>query len=147
MLSWHHSGFYVYLGPRIWPDDEKGLENLARYIIRACFSQQRMVYIPAPEASDGTAKVIYTSKDGKSRQTFDALDWLARLVVHIPGRYEHTVRYYGYYSNKSRGLRKKAQADDQIATIMPNEMSSSKFKQNWARQILKFIWGRTKPTN
>jgi hypothetical protein len=99
MRSWHHSGFHVYLGPRIWPDEEKGLENLARYIIRACFSQQRMVYIPAQEASDGTAKVIYTSKDGKHRQTFDAVDWLARLVVHIPGRYEHMVRYYGYYSN------------------------------------------------
>jgi hypothetical protein len=28
-----------------------------------------------------------------------AVDWLSQLVVHIPGRYEHTVRYYGYYSN------------------------------------------------
>ena len=137
MLSWYHSGFHVYLGPRIWPDDEKGLENLARYIIRACFSQKRMVYIPAQDASDGTAKVIYTSKDGRSRQTFDAVDWLALLVAHIPSRYEHTVRYYGYYSNKSRGLRKKAQADDQLATIMPNDMSSSKFRQNRARLIQK----------
>jgi hypothetical protein len=58
MLSWRHSGFNVYLGPTIWPDDEKGLENLARYIIRACFSQQRMVCIPKKDASDGIAKVI-----------------------------------------------------------------------------------------
>jgi hypothetical protein len=58
MLSWRHSGFNVYLGPTIWPDDEKGLENLARHIIRACFSQQRMVYIPKKDASDGIAKVI-----------------------------------------------------------------------------------------
>jgi hypothetical protein len=48
---------------------------------------------------DGIAKVIYTSKDGKSTQTFDALDRPARLVTHVPGRYEHTVRYYGYYSH------------------------------------------------
>ena len=47
------------------------------------------------------------------------------------------VRYYGYYSNKSRGLRKKAQADDQIATIVPNDTSSRKFRQNWARLIRK----------
>jgi hypothetical protein len=47
------------------------------------------------------------------------------------------VRYYGYYSNKSRGLRKKAQADDQFGIIMPNPMSSSKFRQNWAHLIQK----------
>jgi hypothetical protein len=45
MMSWHHSGFHVYIDERIWPEDEKGLENLARDIIRACFSQERMVYI------------------------------------------------------------------------------------------------------
>jgi hypothetical protein len=31
MLSWHHSGFHVYVGSKIWPEDETGLENLARY--------------------------------------------------------------------------------------------------------------------
>ncbi len=31
------------------------------------------------------------SKDRKSRKVFNALDWLARLVTHIPGRYEQTV--------------------------------------------------------
>jgi hypothetical protein len=29
------------------------------------------------------AKVIYDAKDGKSSKTYDALDWLAQLVVHI----------------------------------------------------------------
>lgn len=33
MMSWHHSGFHVHIGERIWPEDEQGLENLARYII------------------------------------------------------------------------------------------------------------------
>ena len=68
-----------------------------------------MVYIPVEESMGGTARVIYTSKDGWTRKTFEALDWLAHLVMHVPGRYEQTVRYYGYYSNKSRGLRKKAE--------------------------------------
>jgi hypothetical protein len=48
---------------------------------------------------------------------------LLYLVTHIPERYEHTVRYYGYYSNKPRGLRKKADADNQLPTIIPCEMS------------------------
>jgi hypothetical protein len=137
MMSWYHIGFHVHIGERIRPDDEEGLENLARYIIRACFSQERMVYIPVGESTDSTAKVIYTSKDGRTRKTFDALDWLAHLVTHIPGRYEQTVRYYGYYSNKSRGLRKKTEADDDVPAIVKNEMSSKEWRQNWARLIQK----------
>ena len=45
MLSWHHSGFNVYCGSAIWPHDESALENLAHYVIRAAFSQERMNYI------------------------------------------------------------------------------------------------------
>ncbi len=88
-----------------------------------------MVYVPAEASDDSTAKVIYTSKDRKSRKTFNALDWLARLVTHIPGRYEQTVRYYGYYSNKSRGMRKKAGRDDSIPAVMPKEMASKESRQ------------------
>jgi hypothetical protein len=69
-----HSGFNVYCGKAIWPHNEEGLENLARYIIRASFSQERMAYVAAQDTSDGIAKVIYLSKDAKTTKTFDALD-------------------------------------------------------------------------
>jgi hypothetical protein len=39
MMGWHHSGFNVYCGAAIWPHNEDGLENLARYIIRASFER------------------------------------------------------------------------------------------------------------
>jgi len=35
LLSWRHSGFNVFCGPRIQPGDQQAMENLARYIIRA----------------------------------------------------------------------------------------------------------------
>ncbi len=69
IMRWHHSGFNVYCGEALWPHDEKGLGNLARYIIRASFSQERMAYIATRDSSAGTEKVIYTSKDGKSSKT------------------------------------------------------------------------------
>ena len=72
----------MYCGKAIWPHNEEGLENLARYIIRASFSQERMTYVAAQDSSDRAAKVIYHSKDGKTTKTFDALDWLAQLVTH-----------------------------------------------------------------
>ena len=43
MLSkWRHSGFHVFCGNRISPSDDTAMENLARYIIRASFSQERI---------------------------------------------------------------------------------------------------------
>jgi len=65
MLSWRHSGFHVYIGDRITPSDKTGLGNLARYIIRACFSQERMIYVPAEDSADGVAKVVYDEADSQ----------------------------------------------------------------------------------
>ena len=136
----------MYCGKAIWPHNEEGLENLARYIIRASFSQERMTYIPANDASDGVSKVIYQSKDGTSTKTFDALDWLAQLVTHIPHKgeqpveslkVERMVRYYGFYSNKSRGLRKKSGTDDQVPALIDSDKSPQAFRKNWARLIQK----------
>ena len=45
LSSWRHSGFHVFCGNCISPDDETAMENLARYIIRASFSQERMQYL------------------------------------------------------------------------------------------------------
>jgi hypothetical protein len=67
--TWRHSGFNVFCGPRIQPGDEQAMENLARYIVRASFSQERMTYVR------DESKVIYQSKDGKEEKTFDALEW------------------------------------------------------------------------
>ena len=73
LMSWRHSGFNVFSGPRIHSREEEAMENLARYIIRASFSQERMTYIP------GESKVIYRSKDDKKEKDFDALEWLAAM--------------------------------------------------------------------
>jgi len=48
----------------------------------------------------------YTSKG--IRRRMDALDWMALVTSHIPNVHEQMVRYYGRYSNASRGKRKKA---------------------------------------
>jgi hypothetical protein len=45
LMGWRHSGFNVFCGPRIQPGEEEAIENLARYIIRASFSQERMTYL------------------------------------------------------------------------------------------------------
>jgi hypothetical protein len=138
MITWRHSGFNVYCGPVLWPDNTTAVEDLSRYIVRACFSQDRLRYVPATETMDGRAKVIYTAKHGRSSQRFDALDWLAQLVTHIPNKGEQMVRYYGYYSNKSRGMRKKANADDAIPVLIESQRSTKAWRKNWALHSTAF---------
>jgi hypothetical protein len=40
---------------------------------------------------------------------YDPLDFVAEVTQHIPNKGEHQIRYYGWYSNKSRGMRQEAQ--------------------------------------
>jgi hypothetical protein len=107
MNSWEHSGFNVYCSQPVSAWDDAGIERLSQYTVRAPISQERMLYIPARESPDGSAKVVYDGKTSCVGETFTALDWLARLVTHIPNKVEQMVRCYGFYSNKSRGIRKK----------------------------------------
>ena len=79
-------------------------------------------FIPANNSSND-AKVFYESENGKTSKTFDALEWLVRLrrITHIPNRGEQMVRYYGFYSNKSRGLLKKVGTDNEVPALMESE--------------------------
>ena len=131
LMKWRHSGFNVFCGSRIQPGSEEAMENLARYIIRASFSQERMTYIPEE------TKVIYQSKDGKDEKVFDALEWLAAMCSHVPNKGEQMVRYYGFYSNVARGKRKKNEQDELIPSILEPDGSSGEYKRNWARLIQK----------
>jgi len=76
--TWRHSNFHVFCGDPIEPGNETSMGNLARYIIRASLSQERMTYV-----EDG-GKVIYQAKDGIAKKEFTALEWLANICSHIP---------------------------------------------------------------
>jgi hypothetical protein len=60
-----------------------------------------MTYLPEE------SQIIYRSKDNRQEKAFDALDWLSAMCSYIPDQGEQMVRYYGYYSNLSLGLRQK----------------------------------------
>jgi hypothetical protein len=126
LMKWRHSGFNVFCGPRIRPNDEEAMENLARYIVRASFSQERMTYI-AEES-----KVVYQSKDGKEEKIFDALEWLAAMCSHVPNKGEQMVRYHGHYSNVARGRRKMLEEDELVPSVLESEESSKERQKNWA---------------
>ena len=127
--TWKHTGFSVYSGKRINPKDKISTENLARYIIRASFSQERMKYYP------DRPMVTYESKYGKDIAEFEPLEWLAALVSHIPDKGGQTLRYYGHYSNVTRGRLKKEKSQPEYY-IIENE-SPGRLNRSWARLIQK----------
>ena len=131
LSTWRHSGFNVFCGKRISPHDATALENLARYIIRASFSQERMTYLPQE------GKVLYASKQDKQTKVFPALEWMAAMCSHIPNKGEQMVRYYGYYSNVCRGKRQKAGTDAAAPCILEVRGDVKAFRRSWARLIQK----------
>jgi len=46
-------------------------------------------------------------------------------------------RYYGYYSNASRGLRKKAGTDAILPCLLQPETTDIQFRKTWSRLIQK----------
>jgi hypothetical protein len=93
--------------------------------------QERMQYL----ADEGT--VLYSAKDGKERKLFDAPEWLAVMCSHVPNRGEQMARYYGWYSNVSRGKRQKETEENTIPHIMESNTSSTACRKSWARLIQK----------
>lgn len=76
----------------------------------------------------------YTTKDGVSHE-FDPLEFLARLSAHIPNSYESVTRYYGWYSCRARGERKKRESQRQAPTTEPLPERPSPPSSSWAACI------------
>ncbi len=129
--KWRHTGFNVFFGPRILPRYKEFMENLARYIIRASFSRERMTY------HRETGQVQYQSKDKKETRVFDALEWLTAMCSHVPNKGDQMVRYYGFYSNVARGKREKVDIDDKVPCILEPELTDKAFRRNWVRLTQK----------
>jgi len=102
-LGWRYSGFSVHNHVRVAVEDAEGRRKLAGYMLRAPLSLAKMSY----DTASGT--VIYRSKMHlglrRNFQVMPGAEWLELLCKHIPDRYEHLVRYCGWYSWRCRWTR------------------------------------------
>jgi len=75
--------------------------------------------------------------------------WLAQLCAHIPDRFEHLVRYAGWYSNRSRGKRRRMEAQPaEVTTREIDVREAARVRSTWARLIHKvYISPKDIPTN
>src|SRR3989338_7138459 len=140
ILSWRHfslrsmqalPGFHVHNEGRVVANDMEGRERLARYLIRPPVSLERLTY------DRKNQQVFYQGKT--QTYTYQPLDFLAYVSLHIPNKGEQIVRYYGWYSNKSRGLRKKNKSASSSISHSDEDLTAyqKKCRSAWARLIRK----------
>ena len=86
--------------------------------------------------------VLYRSKMNPTLKrnfaVFPVLDWIAEITAHIPNKGEQLVRYHGYYSNVSRGKRKKEkpEGEEEVIEIAPPPVYKE-LKRRWSHFIQK----------
>jgi ribosomal protein S27E len=140
MRTWPHSGFSVDQSVYLPAGDKPGIERLTAYMTRCPFSLSRLVKVTE------TGQVVYKAEKDACRafpepqgndlargpkrnfQVLSPLEFLAEFTQHIPPTGSHLIRYYGWYSNKARGMRRKRQqADAQAATAFDAGLATPPF--------------------
>ena len=58
-------------------------------------------------------------------EVFEPLDFLAEITQHIPDQGTQLMRYFGWYSNKTRGQRKKQTAQEGLSSVALAQEGSS----------------------
>ena len=69
----------------------------------------RLTYDPATEQL--TYRSDKTDGPTTGTQTLDPLEFLARLLTHIPDPGQVMTRYYGWYASRTRGVRRRQAAE------------------------------------
>jgi hypothetical protein len=99
LLSWQHSGFSVHNHTTVYPGDTEGLHRLACYLQRAPVNLSRLRYHPESRLLIYEPKAGHDVDDG---EPIDPLEFIARVLVHIPEPKKHLVHFYGAYANRVR---------------------------------------------
>jgi ribosomal protein S27E len=129
ILSWRHSGFNVH--SRVRTKSKAEAERVGRYMVRPVLALDRLSLL------EGQGKVGYQHGDDVAElERMDYLEFIARVVSHIPDRGQVMVRYYGLYANAHRGKIRKASR----VPVMPgmNEGEPPRLpSKGWAEMIRK----------
>jgi len=139
MLTWPHSGFHVHTAVWVPEDDRAFATRLARYCARNPVALERLTYDRA--ATTVTYRSDKSEGPTAGTETADPLAFLARVLVHIPDKGQVTTRYYGWYANRPRGLRRQAEpagADTSAPIVTAPRLAHTEATRRWAallRQI------------
>jgi hypothetical protein len=107
LMSWQNSGFHVYATEPFEPSDKQTLINRLAYAYRLPAPLNRISFNPstpasspeAGQAGSGRCDGMVTVETRKQTLTLTPVDFIAKLTLHIPNRYQNVRRYAGFYSS------------------------------------------------
>ncbi len=147
LLSWKHTGFGGFIGHEIPAKDGAGRESVARYLVHPPIVVGRIL------TEEKSEQVVYKGDKVHPRhkanfRIFDPLEFIAEVVSHIPNVHEKTAIWYGFYSNKSRGIRKAKEVEAskpgpegaagsgaEEGSPAEADRAPAEVRKNWARLI------------
>ena len=106
-----------------------------RYLVKCPLSLERLEILD-------DERVSYTAKDSREGEMpetkiFSPLEFLAELSQHIPDTYEQVIRYYGYYSARTRGVRRR---EEELAKQDKNELSQAQTDRDIDKKSVCKTW-------
>jgi hypothetical protein len=96
------NGFYVYAKPAISKSKDV-IKYIGRYLGRPVIASSRI------DSYDGQSVTFHYNRhedDKLVTETVDAVDFIKRLIVHIPDKHFKTIRYYGIYAKHHKNADK-----------------------------------------
>jgi hypothetical protein len=118
-------------GVRVRAGDAEGRKKLAQYMLRAPLSLEKLTYL------QDTGMLVYRSHMHKGLkrnfQLMPGAQWLELLCRHIPDRFEHLVRYVGWYSTRCRSQRARAAAPAAaVQAAEDDQVVAARARSAWA---------------
>ena len=144
MATWRHSGFSTHSKPAPADPKDPAFFHMLRYMRRPAAALSRIAFAPAGE------KVVYTAEFnpmlGTDRIEVDLLEFLAKVLMHVPNKNKRRVAGYGVYSNRALGERRKRVLNEEAgagigaAVALYEPMRSAdefakRRRQSWAKLI------------
>lgn len=90
-------GFYVYANPNVNSKSSDAIKYIIRYTGRPAMAQSRIIDY------DGLfVKFYYDRHEDNKRvvENISAIEFIKRLIIHIPEEHFKMIRYYGLYAKK-----------------------------------------------
>jgi len=131
LLSWRHSGFSVHNHTTVYPSDTEGMHKLACYLMRAPVNLSRLRFDKA------SGLLVYEHRAGHDIDDdalVDPLEFLARVLIHVPQPNKHLVHFYGAYANRVRSTLPLSHAPDEPSQHLPPRRALTK---RWAELIYR----------
>ncbi len=138
LLTWRHSGFSVHAGAPV--EERSEAVRLGRYGIRCPLVLERLTW------DESSGQVVYRARPGRqdargeSVARWDVLEFLARVLDHLPDPGQQLLRYWGWYSNAARGRRERQQGEPSAKPRASRDPADSEGRQRrltWSQLIRK----------